>query len=364
MNHEYMYASRTPWSPSWHHDDTWLTARREADALRIARSNATSNIAPGCCPAIVEFYQNAIRCCVDQLDHLLPPLRPIGGLSYSHFIRQLPLQHDNPSLLMIGSSMAEEVMLTLLCNAWSEGYKVSLHSRRPPKYAATIHGTPHGTSSDEFVPQLDIRFAHFQNEPTLAEVERAVRGSNESYVLLESWFERSVSHGWPVSRILSHAQQMMASIIKVRPGAHLVAMDGNAKHFPGGTWRADGRYPRANSSSGPNASCHDTVPTSQWLPTDWFNAGLLNFTAHHGAGVVHMAPLYRNAGIFHVGHGADVLGRPIKGGRDCLHWCLVPSIIDAWASTVFAAFVNLEQHAAGSSSESLAVQIVADGKNS
>ena len=85
-------------SLSWHLDYAWHAARREADARRATLSNATSIIAPGCCPAVVEFYGTvyktnskaavANRCCINRLDaHKLPPLRPFGGVSYREFIR-------------------------------------------------------------------------------------------------------------------------------------------------------------------------------------------------------------------------------------------------------------------------------------
>ena len=53
-------------------------------------------------------------------------------------------------------------------------------------------------------------------------------------------------------------------------------------------------------------------------------------------GVVRIGPLQRYAGMFHVGYGLD--RQPFLGGRDCLHWCLVPSMIDLWASAAFGAF--------------------------
>ena len=109
-------------------------------------------------------------------------------------------------------------------------------------------------------------------------------GGNESHVLLQSWFERSVTHGWSASRILSHAQQMIASIVRLRPGAHLVAMDARAQHFPGGKWRSDARYPPANSSSEPSAACDDAVPEDTWYKTelDWYNTKLSALDALHG----------------------------------------------------------------------------------
>ena len=344
-------------SLSWHLDYAWHAARREADARRATLSNATSIIAPGCCPAVVEFYGTkdktnssaavANRCCTNRLDaHKLPPLRPFGGVSYREFIRSALAQHEQPSILMIGDSLGEQLMLAMLCKAWSEGYKVSFADISYPSNAmgfatavATIRNTRHHethNSSAGALAALEVRFARFQNPPTPDEIRSAVAGGNESHVLLQSWFERSVTHGWSASRILSHAQQMIASIVRLRPSAHLVAMDARAQHFPGGKWRSDARYPPANSSSEPSAACDDAVPEDTWYETelDWYNTKLSALNALHG--VVRIGPLQRYAGMFHVGYGLD--RQPFLGGRDCLHWCLVPSMIDLWASAAFGAF--------------------------
>lgn len=350
---------------SWHLDDEWLAARRRADARHAERSNATSDLAPGCCPAIIEFYtyqrpwrsnssadinQTIVgRCCVDRLDaHALPSLRSTGGATFNDFIRNAITEHARPDLLMIGDSMGEQLMLAMLCKAWSEGYDVSFAAANPSSlsYKATVSDTrdfKHAPSSSRALPILEIRFVRFQNPPTLAEVQHAVNGGNESYVLLETWYERSVAHGWDAKRILGHAQDMLATCAHLRPHARLVAMDAAVKHFPGGKWSPYTTYPPA-SSTRPHAACNDAVPADEWLALGWFNAALANVTAHHGAGVARMASLYRDAGAFHVGFGQDLVGKGLRnkylqGGRDCLHWCLVPSIIDSWASTAFSAII-------------------------
>ena len=53
----------------------------------------------------------------------------------------------------------------------------------------------------------------------------------------------------------------------------------------------------------------------------------------------------RDAGVFHVGNGLDLLTggtKKLQGGRDCLHWCIVPSIGDLWARGILAAIAGCD----------------------
>lgn len=357
---------------SWQRDDAWLEARRQADFRREMEQGATNTIAPGCCPAIVEFYRvnragaqttaNSTihtRCCINRMDsHELPAMKPQGGLSYHQFAERLSRQHAHPSLLMVSESIGQQQFLSLLCKAWSEGFEVSIDPGNFSTHFANISGRQHThdghqqegsqAAGSSVLPTLSIRFARFLNEPTISELKSAVSAGKETHILLAGWYERQVSHGWSVRRILSYANVMMNVTRQLRPDASLTITGGPARHFPGGKWQVSGRYPKVKSNWSTSA-CDDVVSATDAVESEpiglaWFDRNLTATAEVYNATFADFAGLDRDAGIFHVGYGLDMLGGKLKGaykgGRDCLHWCIVPSISDLWARGIFAALAG------------------------
>ena len=355
---------------SWHNDSNWLSSRRKDDITRTGEVNVLNTSLAGCCPALAWLHGNTThllhRCCSAKLDaREFPPLRPEGGLSFRQASTRIArrLQTSGFSLLMVGDSMAEQVFLSLICKAWSEGYELSLkppmgtlskHQKpgaQPLTYIAFVYAPATGKNADVQPTQPSrFRFVRLQNPPSAKSprsLEAALRGSNESHVLLATWYERSLSGEYSEARMLAIANYTTASAARmISPHAHLLVMDGNVNHFPGGKYRYDGRYPSANSTKR-TAPCDDSVSEHQWARVSRYNEHLLQIARAHRSAVVSFAGLHRSNGAAHVGYGLDMLFGGLKGGRDCLHWCLVPSTIDAIASTTLLELAHAQRHQQG-----------------
>jgi hypothetical protein len=63
-----------------------------------------------------------------------------------------------------------------------------------------------------------------------------------------------------------------------------------------------------------------------------FNRALHEVTAAHGMrlGVLPLAKLYEGRGDAHIGD----LSQPHRPGRDCLHYCVAPGVLDGLARAI------------------------------
>ena len=346
-------------SVAWVSDPTWYRDRRAADLRRSRNVNGTTELEShwGCCPVSSWSGTDAgpmlasrghARCCADKRAEL-PHLRPVGGLSYKH-ARALLARSNATGLLLIGDSLVEQIFQALLCKAWSEEFELQLH---PPQehprtrdartwkkmYRATVLAA---NDTDA----LHFRMARYSNAPSAAGLTRLLEASNESIVLLATWFERD-----PQPARITTARALLAAAARAQPHVRLLGVDGNVNHFPGGGYTASGKYPPALTATavggGPNASftwrsdnasCDSDMDGSAWEKVVAFNAAIAGLATELGVGIVPVSGLMRGMGSVHVGFGIDTYGG--TGGRDCLHWCMVLGVYDGLARITFQSLVR------------------------
>jgi hypothetical protein len=307
---------------SWVEDAAWFDAR--------ARH--------GCCPAAVAVYEERYarvdsRCCTAKLEEIRK-LRPAGGSDWRWVLGRRSRNGSSSStgellssVLVTGDSLAEQHFVALLCLAWSEGLAVD---------------GPHVVAENGIT--RDWR-ARVDNRVTLDFVRNSVpklrllldeRNGTDVYmrpdlVVVGGWHH---GHTGLLPDYIRGLAELRRGPLFNKPTLVVEAL---ASHFPGGKYRPDLTYMPAESNI-TGAVCDDVADRAD--PPD-VNGILRNVTFGQEAAssssssgllrLLEVAALYSRRGDAHVGAIPEEGDIPGPVGRDCLHWCLAPGVLDALA---------------------------------
>ena len=123
---------------------------------------------------------------------------------------------------------------------------------------------------------------------------------------------------------------------KLRGVKQTLVVESLPAHFPGGAYTANGTYPLTKSALR-NATCDDIAmrPGGE-LAVNGLIAQTIDTLfgpKHSPMRTIQVEKLYHHRGQAHIGplfpRAANIVWP--RGGRDCLHWCVAPGVLDALA---------------------------------
>jgi hypothetical protein len=294
--------------PHWVADAAWFEAHVADDALHAPATR-------GCCPVAVVMYQryagNNYRYCTDRLGEL-QRVRPRARS------RSWRLALHNASVVVVGDSLAEQLFISALCLAWTEGAAVSVRMERSggcdtcvgTTWAAQVSGVP------------AWRYI------------RAGLGLPHSRIIGEA---SAVLHGMGPNndghkQAKQRPQHLVRSLLdrydearRRRRPARVVLAEEMSEHWPGGAYAGQdaGAYPPSERMC------------LQHAPPNGSNAVVaeLNRAMHEevrardgqGFAVLSLEALTRSRGDAHVGPTPPALVTAGPRGRDCLHGASLPA---------------------------------------
>lgn len=296
----------------WQVDKGWFNDRVIADRARSKKGE-------GCCPVAIALYAGRYahvdyRCCTRHLSQLLP-LRPKGGMEWgdSNYLK-------NTSIQIVGDSLAEQHFIALLCFAWATpGYQVD--NLQNDKLGGSNSTWGPGASWSAIVNPLGTRIIYVRsNQPT---IERYVQYDSASFLIVGGAYW---NHGG-----LANFPNYLCQIERMRLGRPTLVIEALPIHFPGGSYRGDGKYRHAENEI--NGSVCDLV--SNKTEPDINPLLTLITQKYWGDKPLELAELYRERGDAHVGPIPEGVVGP--RGRDCKHWCVAPGVLDAAARAILMA---------------------------
>eukprot|EP00756_Hemistasia_phaeocysticola_P026818 Hpha_TRINITY_DN16085_c1_g2::TRINITY_DN16085_c1_g2_i2::g.118915::m.118915 len=273
----------------WRRDEAWFAAE----------------VAKGPCPAAGVMYNKRgkahNRTCWDRLDEIqhLRAYLPNGTGTF-------PSSGEWPvNVTIVGDSLAEQHFLALVCYAWSTGVTVEgptiLRPSDPlkPDWGATIGGALRLTyvRQDRFPTALP---AAVYIEPSLV-----------------------IVGGFNHFREPRFVNKYLRAVAKLRQHKRTLFVEALPRHFPGGYYLPGGMYPKS-----PNGRA--CVDVGRGRPD--VNDLIAQVARDTSAAVLRVERLYLHRGQAHVGRAPP--GKPKNewgNGRDCLHWCVAPGVLDALA---------------------------------
>ncbi|KAL7538592.1 hypothetical protein ACHAWF_006142 [Thalassiosira exigua] len=317
----------------WVSDETWF---REQDWVRD-ETWFQSQVRRGCCPFAKTIYESRYanvehRCCTSRLEEgRIDPLRAVGGVDYS----QLPRGGKRPTTVLIqGDSLAEQHFLGMICSAWSHD-DLTVDLRRLSDRTGQDEGTAwranvfvvDGRSGERDRLLISIQYLRW-NRPTAAPRASYDLLDVPDCVVLGGWHHGGADAG-SIERLVTRTR---AEGTHGRGGQRVVVVDALPSHFPGGKYLASGEYP---SAAGDDV-CART--SSEGDPPNVNE--MLGPIAENRANVtlLRISRLYHRRGNAHVGLIPEETVGP--KGRDCLHWCIAPGVLDALTRMTLAAIYD------------------------
>jgi hypothetical protein len=284
----------------------------------------------GCCPYAKEMYKERYakiqyRCCTSRL-HELEPLKAVGGFDFSHIT-------TNSTMLIQGDSLAEQHFLGMLCYAWATTESVDLQlvsNAGDPKLLK--QGTMWQAQIGD---HLTVSFLRW-NAPNLAPVDIDI--TTPDYLIVGGWH-----HGGATFREISkYLDQVQAQRSK-----STIVVEALPNHFPGGKYSNQQEYPPAQIwknrthlySNANEESSQAVCDTTNRRGDPDINTDLITLVQNRtNVSLLRVNRLYHHRGDAHVG----VIPKGTIGpqGRDCLHFCLAPGVLDAIAKETLAAIVH------------------------
>ena len=276
-----------------------------------------SEVRKGPCPAAAAIYSRRYslgqdlqnRTCWNRL-HEIQPLRAHllnGRISWSSWSDV----GEPANVTIVGDSLAEQHFVAIVCYAWSAGVpmdgphmlKQVVHER-DADWRATIGGA--------------LRLTFKRQNNLLETLDRDVYAA-PSFLIIGGFH-----HGH------SGLAEYIRAVAELRGVKQTLIVEALPAHFPGGWYRADALYPSTKSALR-NAKCDDIAMRPGGHPAV---NGLIAQTAqtidtlfgpkHSPMRTIQVEKLYRHRGQAHIGPIPD-------RGRDCLHWCVAPGVLDALA---------------------------------
>lgn len=318
----------------------------------------------GCCPYAKYFYNDRYskidnRCCTSRWwkngnvsnPHMIAPLRPVGGLDFDEFLewvfatsnigRRLRRLEDNNtsttttelSIFWQGDSLAEQHFISFLCLAWSSSTTVKidmLGEKNPNMYnhTARLVATTSTISNQNQRVEMMVKYAR-QNRPNENEyLEREKDVKDSDIVILGGWHHGEVQK---LPATLDVIQQIRGSnkmtvVVEALPG-----------HQPGGKFKKNGKYdapkvdfdidPALPPMEQPACNKYNSIENppgiNQKLRQKLHNNNT-NSSFSSGISLLEVEYLYHERGDAH----PEWIG---AGGRDCLHYCVAPGVLEALA---------------------------------
>lgn len=280
----------------------------------------------GPCPAAAVLYSERYarvqnRTCRDRLDAIQPLRARLrgGGFDWSS------LPDFGGDVTIVGDSLAEQHFAALVCYAWSAGMPVDGPSRLSQRGNFPDW---HAVLNDGALHALRLRFVRQDQLPNPNTLDGAVYAA-PPVLVIGGWH-----HG--------HAQlaKYIRAIAQLRGANRTLVVEALPGHFPGGAYRGaaggggsrPGGYPRAKAALR-NASCDDVANRSGGEPrVNELIAKTIDTLVPENSGmrVLRVEALYRGRGDAHVGPIPATVELGFQG-RDCLHWCVAPGVLDAFA---------------------------------
>lgn len=321
---------------------------------------------------------------------MIDPLRPLGGLDFGDFFHWMSQQEQNEndlrlattaatatapntdhtiSVLMQGDSLAEQHFLSLLCLAWSSSSAQVVMDNVDPtrwrtneaKYVTHIVAAPQPHqkngkfNNDDMSFNMTITFVRW-DRPTLADPNITGNLENFDVLLLGGWHHGGTEN---LDAFLDQIQKQRTKASsttgiqekKKRKKATIV-VEALPSHFPGGRYDGDQKYPPVNVTGYENHSLSEEQ--TQYLPVcdtsslkgepdingqlrRWMarnqqqNQGSNNHSTYDN-NIMSLLPiehLFHHRGNAHIGSiPAGTIG---PKGRDCLHYCAAPGVLDSFA---------------------------------
>jgi len=296
----------------WVADQVWFDQEREK----------------GCCPFAETLYGNRYkhiqnRCCTERLD-MIQPLRPTGGITWEQ-IRSNPAFSQklyNRTILLQGDSLGQQRFIALLCNVWAV---------EPERYNSTIHLTELHRSdqanwwrakllwdNNNMSLSLTVDFARWSSVGPIDANEMKIDYTMYDYLIFDGWHHRDV-HEQGFQNLAHHVlslrknQYAPQSAIFVEPLPNHFPKRGevvsNNHHHP-----PDEKFCLLHT----DASCRVCENLQIWL-----RGTNVTIMPHHD--------LYRSRGDAHIG----------KAGKDCLHWCLAPGVLDGLIRQTYSTLLQV-----------------------
>lgn len=275
----------------------------------------------GCCPYPKVVYENRYRflqyrCCGSRLDEI-DPWRPLGGLRFGSAVLS---RLNNAKIYLQGDSMAEQHYLALLCLAWADKLHVELkptkhdpRQRDPTVWTARI-------ASKDLSMQVDL---NRQYSPVF-DKDTNYSGDNYDFVILGG-----MHHGG-----LNNIEHLMQQVSSERQSKPIIMVNPLPSHFPGGVHRPDNDFPDAVVDPGrPTGYCdqRNGRPNPDIINnlTSWIEKFNRESQLQQVIYRIEAEHLYTDRGNAHIG----LFPPGPKGvrGRDCLHYCFAPGVLDALA---------------------------------
>ena len=294
---------------AWVEGAAWHDARV---ALDLARAPPL-----GCCPAAVAVYGSRyagveFRCCSHRLDGIRK-LRPVGGVTWAEYLLAAAENNStSSSVLLTGDSLSEQHFVALLCLAWAEGIAVD----GPRSVAHYGIFDDWGAVVADRVEVTFLRGDKISPKPII----EGQKYASPNHVILGGWH-----HGGT-----QNLPAFFAAVSNVRRGKSTLVVEALPNHFPDGDFRSKSSVvSRING-----AVCNDVSSDQGGDPN--VNAGLPAMLRNlSGFQLLRVEHLYAHRGEAHVGPiPASITIGP--QGRDCLHWCVAPGVLDALAQVTLA----------------------------
>lgn len=306
--------------------DIMTTKVKEVDWVRD-EAWFQEQVQRGCCPFAKTLYEPRYanveyRCCTSRLEKgKVDPLRAMGGVDYS----QLPRGSKNLTILIQGDSLAEQHFLGMICYAWSHNnLTVDLHrlSDKRDSAAGTVWRANVFVDRNRAVVIQYLRWNH----PTVVPKVNYDLLDAPDYVVLGGWH-----HGGTNARSIEKLiNQTRAEGTHGRGGQKIIIVDALPSHFPGGKYLHSGKYTFTGADLCDQTSVRGDPNINEILGPMTENQ--TNVT------LLQISRLYHHRGNAHVGHIPK--GTIGPKGRDCLHWCIAPGVLDALTRMTLAAIYN------------------------
>ena len=308
----------------------------------------------GCCPAALKVHTEANpHCCLDKIDHYccsqrrgaIQPLRPVGGMSWIEAASAL----INRTIVLTGDSITEQQFISLLCLAWYENFSdVDLNVAIPWEGLQSSDGNP-------FVPwvgsvrRTNTRLIFMRNHfAGLLPVERLV--SSVGGVLVRGGWQQAL----PALEVLREYGRMASPVLLV---------EALPAHFPGDAYQKSNLYPPAQGYDGSSTDeqmcdLHTSMPWTRANRTRPSGAAFLSEVPHiestayinrllheemaqySNVHVLRISETYDGRGDAHIGN-ITALDPRLGTRRDCLHWCQLPGVLDAFAMATLEALSSV-----------------------
>lgn len=218
-------------------------------------------------------------------------------------------------VLLQGDSLAEQHFLAMLCHAWTTNLSVTLQliDDAEDKLLLKSGVVWEAVIGDWFT----LRFVR-QDRPTPSP---KIRDYAASDILILGGFHHGTIDRTNVASLVDYVCPGEKGHNNSRPA--IIVAEPMPNHFPGGAYRFDQKYPNATI---PNFVCDASNP--QGDPD-------VDVHGIPGTQLLSIRELYTHRGDAHIGPiPKGVIG---PQGRDCLHWCIAPGVLDALAKQTLVA---------------------------